>query len=184
MSSELLIAGFSFIHLAVHLKWKKIRYKIFYYESAILLAAGLLSWTVLHLRGELFDRNGVFTLLTGSWYFPVQPIDLIFMGFGLLMSTALLDFLTKLYALDREGLLAILPWTIVGQYRYLHEFVWVYQYWITKNVQSGKFSDLIPWLDGGLWPPALLTHMMALLFIVFSIFNFIVILQESRKKKL
>jgi hypothetical protein len=182
LSTELLIAAFSIIHLTVHLKWKKIRYKTLYYESSIILAVGLLSWTGFYLMGILLDKNGVFTLLTGTWYFPIQPIDLIFMGLGLLVSTALLDFLTKFYDLNREGLLAILPWTIVGQYRYLNEFIWVYQYWITMNVQSGKYSDSIQWFNGTLMP-ALLTHMWALLFIVFSTFNFVVILMESRQKR-
>jgi hypothetical protein len=143
---------------------------------------GLLSWTVLDLRGELFDSNGIFKTLTGSWYFPVQPIDLIFMGSGLLLSTALLDFLTKFYDLNQKGLLAVLPWTIVGQYRYLNEFVWVFQYWITMNTQAHAFSDSIRWLDGTMFPPAVLTHMYTMLFIVFSIFNLFVILQESKKK--
>jgi hypothetical protein len=180
--SEVLIAGFSLGHIAVHAEWKKIRYKILYCESAVLLALGFSSWTVLDFAGKLLDKNGVFTLLTGP-LFPIEPIDLIFMGLGLLLSTGLLDFLTKFYKLDREGLIAILPWTIVGQYRYLHEFVWVFQYWITINVANGKFSDAVPGLWGGTWYPALLTHVYALLFIVFSIFNFIVILQESRSAR-
>jgi hypothetical protein len=164
------------------LKWKKVRYRTFYCESIILLTLGLLGWTVLALTGELFDKNGIFTLLTGS-LFPIQSIDLIFLGLGLVISTALLDFLTKFYHLNREGLIAILPWAIVGQYRYLHEFVWVYQYWITANVLNGKFSDTVAGLWGGNWSPALLTHLYSLLFIVFTMFNFIVILYESRKKR-
>jgi hypothetical protein len=181
--NELLIAGISFIHIAVHLKWKKIEYKILYIESAIILTVGLL--------GGIYTTD-MFYVLTGSWYYPIQPTDLVFMGLGLLVSTVLLDFLTKFYNLDRQSLLAILPWTITGQYRYLHEFVWVYHYWITMNVLSERFSDYFNSTTNmkyglgkvELWP-ALLTHMNALLFIIFSIFNFAIILQaftETRNK--
>ena len=186
--NELLIAGLSFIHIAAHLKWKKIEYKILYYESFILLIVGLLGW----ISGWIFTPQelmpSLFRLYTGVWYLPVQPIDLIFLGLGLLLSTAVLDFLTKLYDLDRKSLLAVLPWTVTAQYRFLHELAWVFMYWTTMNVKVGNFSDIIPapaalGEGGPVWPVALLTHLNALLFIVFTIFNFIVILQESLKKK-
>lgn len=179
--NELLILISCIIHVAVHLRWKKIRYKIFYYESAILLVSGLLSWIILVSIGKLLDTHGVFTLLT-SRLFPIQPIDLIFTGLGLLLSTLLLDFLTKQYGLNRESLLAILPWTLTAQYRFLHEFVWVYHYWISMNAIEGKFSDQILWLDKEtMMFPALLTHTYAIFLIIFSIFNFIVILHDGRK---
>lgn len=186
--NELLIAGLSFIHMAVHLKWKKIEYRILYYESFILLIVGLLGWISAWIFPPHDLMRSLFRLYTGRWYLPVQPIDMIFMGLGLLLSTAVLDFLTKLYDLDRKSLLAVLPWTVTAQYRFLHELAWVFMYWITMNVKLGNFSDIIPAPDalgGGTdWPVALLTHLNALLLIVFTIFNFIVILQESGKKKM
>lgn len=182
--NELLIAGLSLIHVAVHLKWKKIEYRILYYESFILLTVGLLGWifTPYDLTSSLFR------LYTGAWYLPVQPIDVIFMGFGLLLSTAVFDFLTKIYDLDRKSLLAVLPWTVTAQYRFLHELAWVFMYWTTMNVKLGNFTEIIPAPDalggGPAWPVALLTHLDALLFIIFTIFNLIVVLQESGKRKL
>jgi hypothetical protein len=84
----------------------------------------------------------------------------------------LLDFLTKQYGLNRKSLLAILPWTLTGQYRFLHEFLWVYHYWITMNVIEGKFFDWIPWIEKGTsMAPALLTHAYAMLLILFSVFG-------------
>lgn len=110
----------------------------------MLLALGLAGWIVgwiLVYPGD-FGRS-LFVLFTGQWWCPVQPIDLMFLGFCLFLASAVLDFLTKTYSLDRKGLLTILPWITTGQYRYLHEFVWAYQYWITMNVQAGYFSDII-----------------------------------------
>lgn len=189
--NELLIAAFSLIHIAVHLKWKKIRYKIFYYESAIILAVGLLGWMIGMSLLAWDWKRGMFYVLTGSWDYAVQPIDLGFMGLSLLASTVLLDFLTKHYDLDRQSLLAILPWTITGQYRYLHELMWHFHYWISMNAICGNFSDWVPglsvWTDfpgQNNWAPALATHTMTLLFILFSVFNFIVILQAFTKKRL
>lgn len=184
--NELLIIIFCIVHVAVHLKWKKIEYKILYYESAIILTVGLLGWI---LGTSLLDwdwRRGMFYVLTGSWDYPIQPIDLVFMGLSLLAATILLDFLTRFYDLDRTSLLAILPWTLTGQYRFLHEFVWVYHYWITMNVtRIHDFSDWIPWLENEKWiAPAFLTHTYAILLIIFSIFNFVVILKAFTKKSI
>ena len=188
MFTELLIAVSSFIHIAVYLKRKEIKYRILYYESYVLLIIGLSGWISSWILLEPKDLGrALFTLYSGQWYFPVQPIDLIFLGLGLLATTTMLDFLTRSYDMDRKSMLAILPWTIVGQYRYLHEFAWTYQYWITMNVKAGYFSDIIPppdALGGGIdWPVALLTHSYALLFTVFTIFNLVVVLRESAKKK-
>jgi hypothetical protein len=174
MVNELLIAGLSLIHIAIHLKWKRIEYKTLYLESTIILIIGLLNWILYVLIRCKNIAENLFSPLT--WWFPVQPIDLIFIGLSLLLSTLLLDFITKFYDLDRKGLLAILPWTLTGQYRFLHEFLWVYHYWITMNVIEEKFSDWIPWLEKGTsMAPALLTHAYAMLLILFSVFNFAVI---------
>lgn len=171
--NELLILISCIIHVAVHLRWKKIEYKMLYYESATILIIALLS---------LWLTHDLFYVLTGSWNYPIQPIDLIFIGLCLLLSTFLLDFLTKQYGLNRKSLLAILPWTLTAQYRFLHEFIWVYHYWISMNAIEGKVSDWHSWLDGKtLVPPALLTHTYAIFLIIFSIFNFIVILHDGRK---
>jgi hypothetical protein len=175
MVNELLIAGLSLIHIAIHLKWKRIEYKMLYLESAILLIIGLLDWILYVLircediAESLFWRP--------DWYFPVEPIDLIFIGLSLLLSTLLLDFITKFYDLDRKGLLAILPWTITGQYRFLHELIWVFHFWITNNVLNRGFRDVFD-----VWVPALLTHSFTILFTIFTIFNFAVILQAFTKK--
>ena len=166
MLSELSIIIFCIVHIASHLKWKKIEYRMLYYESAIILIVALLS--------IVFTRNP-FCVLTGSWDYPIQPIDLLFIGLSLLISTILLDFLTRIYNLDRTSLLAILPWTLTGQHRFLHEFVWVFQYWITMNIITDRFSDWIHWLNCRLIPPAFLTHAYAMLLMIFSVFNFAVI---------
>jgi len=180
--AELLTVVSCLTHIGVHLRKRLLNYKILYYESAILLAVGSSSWIFLGSRGMLLN-HGVFTPLTGSWLFPLQPIDLIFLGLGLLISTALLDFVTRYYNLDRNGLLAILPWTVVGQYRFLHELLWNFQYWITMNLKQGNFTDYFQEGLGGLpWMPALLTHMNTLLFLAFAIFNFFVIVQTSAKR--
>jgi hypothetical protein len=189
MVNELLIAALSVIHIAAHLKWKRIEYRTLYIESAIILVVGLLDWilyvliTCKDIAESLFWRP--------EWFFPVEPIDLIFMGLCLFLSTLLLDFITKFYDLDRKGLLAILPWTITGQYRFLHELIWVFHYWITENIietlQEGLkntigFKEIIRWIFGGTTAPALLTHMNAILFTIFTIFNFTVILQAFIQK--
>jgi hypothetical protein len=182
--AELLTAVSCLAHIGVQLRKRLLNYKILYYESAILLAVGLSSWVYLWSQHELFDVNAVFTTLTGSWLFPLEPIDLIFLGLGLLISTVLLDFITRLYNLNRSGLLAILPWTIVGQYRFLHELLWNFQYWITLNLGKGNFSDYFPKsLFGQPWIPALLTQTDAILFLVFTIFNFFVIVQAFTVKQ-
>ena len=177
--NELLIAGLSFIHIAVHLKWKKIEYKILYFESAIILTIGLVSGIYFASTNLLYEDD-VFRPISGLWYLPTQPVDLIFIGLSLFLSTVLLDFLTKFYDLDRGSLLAILPWTITCQYRFLHELIWVFHYWITMNEINTKFMDKFIGLGGIEWIPALLTHMNALLFIVFSIFNFAVMFYNRR----
>jgi hypothetical protein len=164
--------------MASHLKWKKIEYKTLYLESAIILTIGLLGWIYLFTNQAVFNEKGIFNPIIIN----IQPIDLLFMGLSLLTSTILLDFLTRIYNLDRTSLLAILPWTLTGQYRFLHEFLWVYHYWITMNVIEGNFSDWIPWLEKGTsMAPALLTHAYAMLLILFSVFNFIVILHSRRQ---
>ena len=188
MFTELLIVVSSFLHIAAYLKHKAIKYRVLYCESVVLLIVGLAGWISGYI---LFNPKNLgralFTLYSGQWYLPVQPIDLIFLGLGLLATTTMMNFFTRFYDLDRKSLLAILPWTVVGQYRYLHEFAWTYQYWITMNVKAGYFSDIIPppdALGGGIdWPVALLTHSYALLFTVFTIFNLVVILRESTKRK-
>lgn len=181
--SELLIAASSLTHITVHLKVKRLGYKILYAESLILFSIGLSGWIWFWSKNLLVLDNGFFTNLTDLPLFPLQPIDLIFMGVGLGGSTVLLDFLTRLYKWDRNGLLAVLPWTLVGTYRYLHEFVWVFSYWTTIDVLNKSFSDspsvsLLP------FQPAILTHSYAILFVLFTFFNFIVLLQESKRKNL
>jgi len=185
--SELLIAASSIAHLTVHVRVKRIEYKILYYESVILLAAGLLSMGyVLCSKHSLFDSEEIFYTVTGSsmrdCWFPLEPIDLIFMGLGLGGSTILLEFLTRFYHWDRKGLLAILPWILVGQYRYLHEFVWVFSYWVTVDVSNKSFSDS-PRNSILVLPPAVLTHAYAILFLLFTALVFVVLLQECRKKE-
>ena len=49
--AEVLTAVSCLIHIGVHLKKKRLNYKILYYESAILLAAGLLSWDISVYQG-------------------------------------------------------------------------------------------------------------------------------------
>jgi len=98
--SELLIAASSITHLAVHVKVRRLEYKLLYYESAVLLAAGLLSMmSVLTLKNSLVDNEGIFYTVIGSSVkgslFPLEPVDLVFMGLGLGGSTILLDFLTR-----------------------------------------------------------------------------------------
>lgn len=178
--SELLIAASSLAHVAVHLKMRRLNYKILYGESVILFSTGLSGWIWFWSKNSLVDNSGFFATLAGSWRFPLQPIDLIFMSLGLGGSTVLLDFLTRFYKWDRKALLAVLPWTFVGTYRYLHEFVWVYSYWITVNIMNGKFSDSPS--GSMLLFPAVLTHSYAILFVLFTFFNFIVLLQELRRK--
>lgn len=163
----------------MHLKIRKLSYRVLYVESVILFSIGLASWIWFWSQNSLLDSSGFFTTLTGSWFFPLQPIDLIFMGLGLGGSTALLDFLTRFYKWDRKGLLAVLPWTFLGTYRYLHEFVWVYSYWTTVNIVNGKFSDSP---SGSMFLfPAVLTHSYAILFVLFTFFNFIVLLRECTR---
>lgn len=187
MSAELLIIGLSFIHVGVFLKWKKIEYVVLYVESLALLVAGLLGWVSSWIFFYPNDwERSLFALYSGQWYCPFQPIDLIFLALGLFASTGVLDFLTRFYGLERKSMLAVLPWTVVGQYRFLHEFAWTFQYWITMNVVAGHFSDIIPAPDalgGGMaWPVATLTHFYALTFTVFTIFNLVVLLTESKRK--
>jgi hypothetical protein len=105
------------------------------------------------------------------------------MGLGLAGSTILLDFVTTSYRWDRKGLIAVLPWIFVGQYRYLHEFIWVFSYWTTLDLSSKPpgFSDnpansILPFY------PAFLTHSYATLFVLFTAFAFVVLLQEGKKK--
>jgi len=186
--SELFIAASTIAHLTIHVRVKRLDYKILYYESVILLVAGLLSiGYVLCLNHSLYDSERIFYTVTGSSmrdspWFPLEPIDLVFMGLGLGGSTILLDFLTRFYHWDRKGLLTILPWILVGQYRYLHEFVWVFSYWVTVDVSNKSFSDSPKNLILAL-PPAVLTHAYAILFLLFTALVFVVLLQECRKKE-
>jgi len=185
--SELLIAASSITHLAVHVKVRRLEYKLLYYESAVLLAAGLLSMmSVLTLKNSLVDNEGIFYTVIGSSVkgslFPLEPVDLVFMGLGLGGSTILLDFLTRFYNWGRKGLLAVLPWIFVGQYRYLHEFVWVFSYWVTIDVSNGSFSES-PKNSILALPPAVLTHSYAILFVLFTALAFVVLLRECKKNE-
>jgi hypothetical protein len=100
------------------------------------------------------------------------------MGLGLGGATILLDFVTRFYNWSRKGLLVVLPWVFVGQYRYLHEFVWVFSYWVTLDLANGGFSDS-PKNSILSSPPAVLTHSYAVLFVLFTALAFVVLLQES-----
>lgn len=178
---ELLVVIFFIIHVTVHLKRVKMKFKTLYYESAIFLVTALLC---LSLTGDPFY------VLTGSWKYPIQPIDLLGIGICLGASTILLNFLTDYYRLNKGDLLAILPWSITCEYRFVHEFVWVFHYWISKNIWISLkdpcfkgFGEWIEWLDGTLIAPALLTHIYAILVILFFVFNIVVILCELRKRK-
>jgi hypothetical protein len=164
-------------------RWKKVSYKALYIESAAFLVMGLLSYAYFSWKDKLFDKNGVFTCITESPYFPLQPIDLIFIGSSLLLSTFLIYCLIRFYALNGNTLLAVMPWTMTCQYRFLHELLWTFSYWVTVNVKTG-FRDIVEWIFNGKITPALLTHTYALLFILFSIFNFFVILQAFADKSI
>ena len=181
MFTESLIIAASLIHIAAFLKHRKINFKLSYTEAIIILTIGLLGWLLLIPNDP---EHSLFALYTGKWYIPVQPIDLIFLGTALFTSAATLDFITKHYNLNRNSMLTVLPWTITAQYRFLHEFVWTFQYWITINIANGKFSDIVPAPDalgGGInWPIAVLTHFYALMLTIFTIFNLVIIIRETK----
>jgi hypothetical protein len=180
MSAELIIIALTLIHIVIYVRWKKVSYRALYVESAAFFVIGLLSYAYFSWKGALFDENGVFTRIQA--YFPLQPIDLIFMGLSLLLSTFLIHFLTRFFALNGNGLLAVTPWTITCQYRFLHELLWTFAYWVTIDVKTG-FRDIVEWIFNSKIPPALLTHAYALLFILFSIFNFFVMLHAYAEKR-
>jgi len=182
---EILICVLSIIHPWVQLKWRKIKFETLYIECAAGFLIGILCLIYLCLCDKIYNEKGIFE----SIFFIIQPIDIIFISISLLISTILLDFLTRTYQLNRNGLLVIIPWTFTAQYRFLHELIWVFHYWITMNItEIHGFSDLVTWYQqipffGKKIPPALLTHTYAILFMAFSIFNFVIILRECMQRK-